>query len=167
MSAPPKARGMIFADLHNHICTHLHPLESIADKLASGKITGLSEREDLGHIFTYDSALELLPSIGAKVEEVDSGLFAVIEWKGQKGYIARTKEFTYDHHHLLSLGVKDLNDDHDAEYTIKAIQDKGGVAILDHPYVLIPRRSEKFRFVVPGSADESGLDKFFEIVDEA
>jgi hypothetical protein len=156
----------VFVDLHNHFPKNVN-LEKLLGILTSGKLTGITEREDLPGTLTYDEALKMCRQ-KAFVEEITPGLLARI-FNGRSGYVVRAKEYCADFNHVLSLGAF-LPDDKDAAYIINSVKEKeNGLAILDHPYVLIAPsscRHTKFRLIEHNSREEERLLGLFSLADE-
>lgn len=158
MKQPPEIKGRILADLHCHPSRN-NSVEDIAEMLSWG-ITGLTASNGNKTYFTYDDAMQL-----PNVKEIDLGLFAGIEHNGREGYFARTQEINADFH-VLALGCYNtLPSFTDARKSIEAIHKGGGLAILNHPYVLSTGR-KIIKYRLANEAEERRLEELCEMADE-
>lgn len=131
---PAEKQGKILLDLHTHIHNKTK-LENLVDLLSSG-ITGLAADPNRTNVLKYEDLLNL-----PGVEEIDKGMFAKFEHNGNTGYFIRVQEVMSDHH-VLALGCesKDYLDYYqDAGKCVDEIHNQNGLAILAHPYLILPR----------------------------
>ncbi|MCD4666788.1 hypothetical protein K8R47_03185, partial [archaeon] len=158
MERPQSRRdGMIIADLHTHP-NKGNNLETISSFL-SEDITGLTETNLSNRILTYDNAKNLSGFI-----EIDSGLFGRMEYNGKVGYAVKTQEIM-SNHHILSLGLREKLEDYpDARKTVEEIHKRGGIAILNHPFVVPSGNWLRYRLI--NSKEEQRVKELCEMVDE-
>src|SRR3989344_4301654 len=129
MDRSAKKEGLVLADLHCHPFSGKN-LEETLEMLSSGLI-GLAEIEGHPKILNYSQALNL-----PNVEEIDSELLARIYYDDKVGYILKAQE-VQSYYHLLALGLKEnILNDTDPRKTVERIHRLGGIAILNHPFVV-------------------------------
>ncbi len=159
MKVPPEIEGKRLADLHCHPKRD-YPAEGIAEMLSWG-ITGLAPFCRQHKFLSYEDALQL-----PNVREIDLGLFAEIEHNGQRGYFARAQEINADYH-VLALGCyRMLPIFEDARIAVEAIHKEGGIAIVNHPYVVENKGHKIIRYRLANEIEEKRLEELCGMIDE-
>ncbi len=162
MEKAPEKDGRIIADLHTHVKKHW-PLEDILSVLSCG-ITGLSAVyfTKSQNSLTYRRAVNL-----PGVEELEPGLLARLVYQGKTGYFLQAQEVrSQSKQDILALGCKKIIEDSvETEKIIKEIHQQGGLAILNHPYV-IPSGSWPVKYRLLTEEEAKGLEKILPVVDE-
>lgn len=157
--------GALLADFHAH---HRRSV-SLEDKLRtfSQGISGITTFMDTdildGDKFHNYEDFVNLPN----VREINSGLFARVDYEGKVGYIIKTQEIQGDYPrlHILAIGVKENIVGHkDPRKIVEEIHKKSGVAILNHPYV-VPS-NDLFRYRLIDHAEERKMLEVLDMVDE-
>jgi len=158
MRRPPYIEGKVLADLHTHPDKE-SDLEDILELLSWG-VTGLARVNNVDGFLTYDDALKL-----PKVKEIDKGVFAEISFNGSKGYFVKTQEVMSDYH-ILAVGCEGnpIQDHRDPRRTVEEIHNRGGLAILNHPYVARVNSWVRYRLI--NRYEEEKVRELCEMVDE-
>ncbi len=160
MEKPPKKTGRVLADLHTHPSKHNDP-ESILEALCDN-LVGLAAINGARKILTYGDILGL-----NGVKELDKGFLAKVTFRGKKGYVVRTQEILAKYH-ILAVGCEkylEEPEDMDSRRVVEEIHKKGGVAILNHPYV-IPSGSWPVKYRLINEAEEKEVQELCSMVDE-
>ncbi len=157
MKQTPEIKGKILVDLHCHPSKN-HSVDEIVKKLSEG-ITGLipSSYEDF---LSYEDVLNLP---GAK--ELEKGLFAEVYYGGKKGYVLPCQEINTGFH-VQAVGCKKmLPKVNDAREAIEIIHKEGGIAVLNHPYV-VPTDRRIIRYRLVNDAELKAVEDLCAMVDE-
>lgn len=158
MNQLPEINGKILADLHCHP-GRKNSTEDLAEMLSQG-ITGLASFSAAAGYLSYEDAVQL-----PNVREIDLGLFAEIEYNGKRGYFARAQEINAGFH-ILALGCYNtIPCFNDARKVIEDIHNKGGIAVINHPYVISTGR-KIIKYRLANEAEEKQLDELCEMADE-
>jgi len=131
----PEKQGKIIADLHCHP-SRKNKLEDILQSL-SGVLTAPSYINGHESKIRYELLKDLTTS-GYSFKEIDKGIFGKFEYKNYKsGYILKCQEVASEHD-VLALGCPSdyLPDYKNIKKTITEIQERGGIAIMPHPYIV-------------------------------
>ncbi|HLG24367.1 MAG TPA: hypothetical protein VI564_05555 [Candidatus Nanoarchaeia archaeon] len=141
MGRAPVREGKILFDGHNHPSSGESD-EKTLEMLCSPGIAGLAHKnEERGKILTYETVLKRFSDY---VEEIDKGIFAKITTQYGTGYFTRTQEISggrlatgANNPHILAVGFEGeyLKNSVDARKTVDEIHKRGGIAIMNHPYI--------------------------------
>ncbi len=149
-------------DLHTHISKKTNPL-ILAKKLSEG-ITGLATINRIKGILSYDDALRLGKLKEVKVNEIKKGIVAKITYGKKTGYFVRAQEILANNH-ILAVGCKEtIPDLKNPSEVIKEIKEKGGFAILNHPFIKSSRLKIK-RYSTLNMKQKDRLKKLFKEAD--
>jgi hypothetical protein len=150
MQRAPYREGKILCDLHAHPG---RDLEDTARALASHGLVGVAYRP-CEKILTYEDAQSKFGG-----EEVFPGLM-----RFKEGYYMRTQEITSSKHHILAIGWEGdyIEGSEDPFENVRKIHDRGGIAVLCHPYVL---SGGTFKFHIANEAERDTIDKLCEEID--
>ena len=132
MQPAPQIKGKVLCDLHSHP-TNALTIDEMVDFIGSPGLIGLSARYTSTSILTYEIAHDKLNGIDG-YREITPGKLS----KFRDGYFARTQEVESGIHHIHAIGWDGdyIADNNNTIEVIKEIQDKNGIAILNHPYAI-------------------------------
>ena len=153
----PQMDGLVPADLHTHVGRG-YDEEQIAEKLSQG-LVGLSEDNlhsgvlSINDVVNYNGA-----------QWIEKGFLGRIEYHGHTGYFAKAQEVGSKHHILALFCPKRLDDYEDPRKAVEDIKKLGGLAILNHPYIVKPNGRAPPRLV--NAQEEKILDELCQMVDE-
>jgi hypothetical protein len=152
----PAARknGKILVDLHVHLTKKCKEHE-LLEVLSQG-VTGIAALNGKGYV-RYEDVLEL-----PGVKEIDKGLFAEVNYRGNTGYALKVQEVKA-YHHILAVGIKDyLGRYGTPEQAAKAIKEQGGLSVFSHPGLIDSKGGILGWYI---DEDEKGLAKVCKQVD--
>ena len=160
MPKAPIISGKSLCDSHAHLANDQGFYETL-EVLSSPGIIGLTQWYGRKDILTY----EIVKDIFRKhIHEINKDRFAQIG----NGYIMKTQEIACDFHHFLAIGCEEpyINDKKNSkvEDLIKAIHDRGGIAILNHPYITWEDSLRHYRFI--NDDEEKRVIEISNLVDE-
>lgn len=158
MDRPTKKEGFVLADLHCHPSSGQNTEETL-EMLISG-LVGLTETNKSSNILTYSQALNF-----PHIEEIDPGILAKITYDDKVGYFMHTQEVLCDYH-ILILGLKEnLPHFDDSRKATEEAHRRGGLVILNHPYVVQnPASFTRFRLI--NDEEEKKVRELCELIDE-
>jgi hypothetical protein len=145
------------ADLHVHLSKDSNP-KDVKEVLTQGGLVALT---------TYSGANKLLSYHDVKnyegFKQIDPGIFGELTYNGNTGYVLNGQEITADHH-ISALGCKEqISNIKDSIEAVKEVHKQGGIAILEHPYV-IPGGITRYRLL--NEKEENKLYEICGIIDE-
>ncbi len=162
MEKAPEKEGKVIADLHTHVKKHW-PLEEILSVLSFG-LTGLSSTyfTESKSGLAYKDALNL-----PEVEELETDILAKLTYQGKIGYFLQAQEVrSKSKQDILALGCQKTIEDYiETEKIIKEIHRQGGLAVLNHPYI-IPSDSWPVKYRLLTEMEAERLEKILPLVDE-
>ncbi|MBI2655680.1 hypothetical protein HYX06_04635 [Candidatus Woesearchaeota archaeon] len=150
----PQVDGKVPTDLHTHVGRN-HNEDRIAEKLSQG----LAEDNLHSGVLSVDDVANYH---GA--QWIDRGLLGRIEYNGRTGYFAKAQEIGPKHHILALFCPKRLDDYEDPRRAVEEIKKQGGLAILNHPYIVKPNGSPLPRMA--NAQEEKVLYDLCQMVDE-
>jgi hypothetical protein len=155
MERAPRVYRKVIADLHAHPAMP-SSIDETRDMLSHG-LVGLAGSNSNGYVMRYEQALGVPGSI-----ELETGLLGSHIYEGTRGYFMRAQEVLSDHH-ILAIGLNENIPDYaDARRSVHEIQDRGGLAVLVHPFI-ISKDDPIFRYGLVD--DESKVRELADMVD--
>lgn len=121
------------ADLHAHIYKNTL-LNDVGETLSQEGLVGLTTYNVKNNLFNFYD-LRLIPGF----TETELGVLGKLNYLGSTGYILNSQEIMTKPH-ISALGCKDLIRAKNPFEAVKEIRKQGGLAILNHPYVVPSRK---------------------------
>ena len=157
--------GKIPADLHVHLNKDCDPIK-VREVLSQPGLVGLTRYHVPNNLLSYQEIKNYPEFEEIKGEE---GILGKLTYNGSSGYVLNCQEITNFKHHISALGCKDTITASSLEDVVKEIHEQGGIAILNHPYVVPsgkwwPPWEAKYR---PINEEEKRINEILvELVDE-
>lgn len=151
--------GEILCDLHAHPANY-KPLEETIGMLTSPGLVGLGHNNTTRRNLTYEGATQLLDG-NVEIEEITPRQLA----KVGNGYFARAQELSPQNSdkqfEILAVGFEGdyLEDGNNTTDKIKEIHDRGGIAIVVHPYI---QEGGLLRYRLLNPTEERALIELYE-----
>ena len=156
------------ADLHVHLLreTDRSKLESrlgsLRLNLSQPGLVGLTTNSISNKLLSYYDIKDYFGKDNLGFKEIDPGILGELSLGYNTGYVLNSQEVMVEHH-ISALGCKEKITAKDSFEAVKEIHKQGGIAILNHPYV-VPGGMTRYRLI--NKEEDTRINELAEVVDE-